>query len=382
MNDEAKKARINTAIQLEREQAFDLAHGPSLRLKLLKLAREDHVLLWTAHHIVFDAWSQNVFLRELMAFYEAFCAGEKDPLPALPVQYADFVLWQRNRLNEEAIADELEYWKKQLAGACELDLPRDRPRPAQRAFVANCCSIFLPAEQLTNLNRLLLSSQTTLYMALLAVFAVLLQRYSRQDDIVIGSPIANRRETQLEQLIGFFANTLVLRTQVQPEESFREMLFRVRDMALEAFEHQDFPFERLVQELSSLRSLNTTPIFQVVFALQNAPATMRPLQNVEVKSLASNEVRIRFDLEVHASEQQGGIVFDWLYDRDLFDRWRVEQMSRHYGRLLHAVVATPDLPLYRVEMLGAEKRQLLLARKQCNCLRFAGSIDSSIVRSS
>lgn len=360
LNDEAKKARINTAIQLEREQAFDLAHGPLLRLKLLKLAHEDHVLLWTAHHIIFDAWSQTVFLRELMAFYEAFCTGQKDPLLPLPVQYADFVLWQRNRLNEEAIAAELEYWKKQLAGVCELDLPRDRPRPAQRAFLANCCSVLLPAEQLTNLNRLIFSSQTTLYMALLAVFAVLLQRYSRQDDIVAGSPIANRREMQLEQLIGFFANTLVLRLQVRPEESFRELLFRVRDTVLDAFEHQDLPFERLVQELSPLRSVNTTPMFQVVFALQNAPATMKPSQNVEVKSLASDEVRIRFDLEVHASEQQSGIVFDWLYDRELFDRWRVEQMLRHYGRLLHALVATPDLPLYRVEMLSAEERQVLL----------------------
>ena len=340
LDDEAKRACINTAIRGEHEQAFDLTRGPLLRLRLLKLAHADHVLLWTVHHIVFDAWSQSVFLRELMALYEAFCAGEKNPLPALPVQYADFALWQRSWLNEGAMICELEYWKKQLAGApSQLDLPRDRARPAQRAFVANCCNVLMPAGQLANLEHLTLGTQTTLYMALLAAFAVLLQRYSRQDDVVIGSPIANRRETQLEPMIGFFANTLVLRLQVRPEESFRELLVRVRARALEAYQHQDLPFERLVQELSPQRSLNATPIFQVVFALQNAFTKLKPLQGMQVEPLVADEVRIRFDLEVHAFQQPDGISFDWLYDRELFDRWRVEQMARHYLHLLQAVQA-------------------------------------------
>lgn len=361
LDDGDRKACIKAAIRQEHQHYFDLARGPLLRLRLLKLAHEDHVLLWAVHHIVFDAWSQSVFLRELMALYEAFCAGQESPLPALPVQYADFALWQRSWLNEEAIVSELEYWKKQLAGAPgELDLPRDRARPSQRAFVANCCSVFLSHEQLPNLDQLIFAGGTTLYMALLAAFAVLLQRYTHQDDIVIGSPIANRRETQLEELIGFFANTLVLRLYVKPEESFRELLARVRATALEAFQHQDLPFERLVQELSPQRSLNTTPIFQVVFALQNAPAKLKLLQGMKVEPLVSDELRIRFDLEVHASEQQGGIVFDWLYDCDLFDRWRVEQMARHCARLLQALQETPDLPLYRVAMLSAEERQMLL----------------------
>lgn len=361
LDDDARKAGVKAAIRREQDQAFDLACGPLLRMRLLKLAHEDHVLFWTVHHIIFDAWSQSVFLKELIALYGAFCAGQEDPLSALSVQYADFALWQRSWLNEEAIVSELEYWKKQLAGAPgELDLPRDRVRPSQRAFVANCCSVFLPHEQLPNLDQLIFASGTTLYMALLAAFAVLLQRYTHQDDLVIGSPIANRRETQLEQLIGFFANTLVLRLHVRPEESFRELLARVRVTALEAFQHQDLPFERLVQELSPQRSLNTTPIFQVVFALQNAPAKLKPFQEMKVEPLVSDELRIRFDLEVHASGQQGGIVFDWLYDCELFDRWRVEQMARHCGRLLQALQKNPDLPLCRVEMLSAEERQMLL----------------------
>jgi amino acid adenylation domain-containing protein len=361
LDDNGRKAHVNAALRREREQAFDLALGPLLRLRLLKLAQDDHVLLWTVHHIVSDAWSQGVFLRELMALYEAFSAGRESPLPALPVQYADFALWQRSWLNEEAMASELDYWRTQLAGAPgELDLPRDRVRPPQRTFLANVCSVFLPAQQLANLEHLIVTTRSTLYMTLLAAFAVFLERYSRQNDIVVGSPIANRRETKLEQLIGFFANTLVFRLQVNPEETFRRLLVRVRATALEAFQHQDLPFERLVQEVSPQRSLNTTPIFQVVFALQNAPAKLKPLQDMEVEPLVSDELRIRFDLEVHAFEQPGGIALDWLYDRALFDRWRVEQMARHYGWLLQALLIDPDLPLCRVQMMNAEERQMLL----------------------
>lgn len=360
-DDEARKNAVLVAIREEHAGSFDLTHGPLLRARLLKLADQEHVLLWTVHHIVFDAWSQNVFLRELLALYQAFRADEKNPLPHLPVQYADFVLWQRSWLNETAILSELDYWRAQLAGApAELDLPRDRQRPPQRRFAANCHTLILPAEQFTALNDLTHASQATLYMTLLAAFAVLLQRYSRQDDIVVGSPIANRRETQLEQLIGFFANTLVMRVRVRQDESFRELLARVRATALEAYQHQDLPFERLVEELSPERNLNSTPVFQVVFALQNAAAKQERLPGMEVEPLVSDEPRIRFDLEVHATEHPGGVVFDWLYDRDLFDPWRVEQMARHYGRLLEALVRDADMPLFGVEMLSAEQRHVLL----------------------
>ena len=360
-DDEACKQAVLAAIREEHAKPFDLIHGPLLRVRLLKLAQQEHVLLWTVHHIVFDAWSQSVFLRELLALYQAFCAGQESPLPPLPVQYADFVLWQRSWLNEAAILSELEYWRAQLAGApAELDLPRDRPRPSQRRFAANCHTFVLPAEQLAALNDLTHARQTTLYMTLLAGFAVLLQRYSGHDDIVAGSPIANRRETQLEQLIGFFANTLVMRVRVRQQESFRELLARVRATALEAYQHQDLPFERLVEELSPERSLNTTPVFQVVFALQNAAAKLERLPGMEVEPLVSDELRIRFDLEVHATEHPGRVVFDWLYDRDLFDPWRMEQMARHYGKLLEVLLKDADLPLFRVKMLSAEERHIVL----------------------
>ena len=361
LDDEARKKSVLAAIREEHAKSFDLTHGPLLRVRLLKLAHQEHVLLWTVHHIVFDAWSQRVFLRELLTLYPALCAGKKSPLPPLPVQYADFVLWQKSWLNEAAILSELDYWRAQLAGApAELDLPRDRPRPPQRKFAANCHTLILPAEQLAALNDLTHASQATLYMTMLAAFAVLLQRYSGQDDIVVGSPIANRRETQLEQLIGFFANTLVMRIRARQDETFRELLTRARATALEAYQHQDLPFERLVEELSPERSLNSTPVFQVVFALQNAATRQERLPGMDVEPLVSDELRIRFDLEVHATEHPGGMVFDWLYDRDLFDPWRLEQMARHYGRLLEALAKDADMPLFRVEMLNNEERHMLL----------------------
>jgi non-ribosomal peptide synthetase component F len=197
-------------------------------------------------------------------------------------------------------------------------------------------------------------------MTLLSAFALLLERYSGQEDIVVGSPIANRQETQLEQLIGFFVNSLVMRVQVLPELSFRELLRAVRATTLDAYLHQDISFERLVEELSPQRNLNSPPLFQVVFALQNAPARPQLLKGVEIKPVIGDELRVRFDLELHALEREGQLELFWLYNRDLFDRWRIEQMARHYLNLLEAAVAAPEVPLARLEMLGAQERQFLV----------------------
>jgi hypothetical protein len=270
--EEARQQAVARALEREWEQPFDLRHGPVLRLRLLKLGAAEHVLLRTFHHIVSDGWSCGVFDREFALLYEAFRTGCENPLPALPVQYADFALWQRQWLDEEALQEGLEYWKQQLAGIPEqLSLPTDRPRPVWQTYAAEVCTASFPAERLHALKRFNQGQQATLYMTLLAVFGVLLERYSGQQDIVVGSPIANRQETQLEQLVGFFVNSLVLRLRVQPEQSFRELLGAVRTTALEAYRQQDVPFERLVEELAPERNLNATPLFQVAFALQNAP---------------------------------------------------------------------------------------------------------------
>ena len=352
----ARQEALTTAMSREAELPFDLRQGPVLRARLLRLGEFEHVLLLTLHHIVSDIWSMAVFDRELAALYAAFRQGRADPLEPLPVQYADFALWQRNCLDGAAMREGLDYWKRQLAGAPErLDLPTERPRPKTQTFAAADFSLTLLAERVAALMAFGQQSGATLYMTLLAAFALLLQRHSGQEDIVVGSPIANRRETQLEQLIGFFANSLVMRVRVNPRTSFRELLVAVRETALGAFQHQDLPFEKLVEELSPERSLSSTPLFQVTFALQNAPRAAQSLQGLELEPLGGGEQRVRFDLELYAFEQGTGLQFFWLYNRDLFDRWHIEQMARDHIALLESALAAPDAPLYR---LGASRAAL------------------------
>ncbi len=357
-----QRERVLALMRKEWEQPFDLSHGPLLRIQLIRISERDHVMLWNFHHIVSDGWSQGVFNHEFMALYEAYSEGRENPLPRLPIQYADFALWQRKWLGEDVLRADLEYWKEQLRDIPEeLELPKDRPRQAMQTYAADVCSATLPAERVAALHQLSQTSQATLYMTLLSVFAVLLQRYSGQDDIVVGSPIANRQEAQLEKLIGFFVNSLVMRARVNPEASFSELLASVRNTALEAYQHQDVPFERLVEQLSPERSLNRTPIFQVVFAVQNAPMGVQRLKGLEIERLGGDELRVRFDLELHVFEHPTGeIGFYWMYNKGLFDRWRMEQMARHYVTLIESAIQGPDVPLHAMPMLAAEERQMLL----------------------
>jgi amino acid adenylation domain-containing protein len=356
-----QQERVQEALCNEARMPFDLMRGPLLRVKLLRLGAEDHVLLRTMHHIVSDGWSEGVFNHELMVLYEAFVEGRENPLRPLRVQYADFALWQRRWLERGALERGLSYWKEQLAGIpARLELPTDRSRPVLQTFGGEACSVTLSAVQVAALKRLSQDHQSTLYMTLLAVFGMLLSRYSGQDDIVVGSPIANRQDEQLEALIGFFINSLVMRVKPRSEMSFGALLSEVRQTALAAYEHQDVPFERLVEELSPERSLNAAPLFQVVFALQNAPLDKQQLKHLEVNPIRGGELRVRFDLEVHAYERGGEIALQWWYNRDLFDRWRMEQMSRHYVRMLDAVVREPGCAVGRVEMLSATERHQVL----------------------
>jgi amino acid adenylation domain-containing protein len=356
-----RSERLTAAMHQERKQAFDLARGPLVRMRLLKMGEQEHVLLRSFHHIVCDGWSQGVFNREFFSLYEAFHEGRDATLEALPIQYADFSVWQRNWLKEDVLNAHLEYWKKQLSDIPEqLSLPRDRPRPPMQTFTAELYRVNLSGETLAALKRLSQSNQATLYMTLLGAFAVLLQRYSGQHDIVVGSPIANRQDVQLEQLIGFFVNSLVMRVQVQTEENFHQLVQAVRSTTLEAYAHQDFPFERLVEKLSPRRSLNVSPIFQVMFALQNAPMGAQQLKGLEVEPLKVGGLLLHFDLELHAWERNGYLELHWVYNPDLFDSWRIEQMARHYSRLLQAVLATPDTNVQELEMLADEERRQLL----------------------
>src|SRR5207248_4882224 len=358
----AQTAHLRAAVRAEVETPFDLAQGPLLRMRLLRLGATDHVLLRTIHHIVSDAWSEGNFNRELLALYDAFHAGRDNPLPPLAVQYADFAVWQRDWLAQGALAQGLAYWTAQLAEIPErLTLPTDRPRPPVQTFAADRYDVVLPAEQVTALKHLSQAHEATLYMTLLAAYGVLLARYSGQDDIVVGSPIANRQDAQLEPLIGFFVNTLVMRLRLRPGLSFAALLADVRRTALEAYQHQDVPFERVVKALAPHRRLDASPLFQVNFAVQNAPRVPLKLQAIAVELVRSQDLKVRFDLETHIWERDGGFMVSWVYNRDLFDRWRIEQMARHYGRILDAVLVDDTCRVDDIALLDAAEQQRIVS---------------------
>ena len=357
-----REERMQEALANEWELGFELGRGPLFRARLLKLGRQDHVLLRTMHHIVSDGWSEALFNRELRVLYEAFAEGRENPLAPLPVQYADFAIWQRKWLESGALEEGLKYWKKQLENIPEhLALPTDRPRPAVQTFTAGTYSIEFSAELTRQLHELRQRENTTLYMTLLAAFAVLLSRYSGQKDIVVGSPIANRPAAQLEEMIGFFVNTLVLRVKVDEQQSFRDLLRQVRQMAIDAYQHQDVPFEWLVDELSPHRSLDKTPLFQVLLALQNVPWQEPAMHGLAVERITGDGSRVRFDLEVYAFERNGMLSLSWLYNRELFDAWRIEQMAQQYFRLIGDLVRDSLRKLDQIDLLSAsERRQLLV----------------------
>ena len=266
-----REAEVQRLVIEEARLPFELARGPLLRMTLLRLAEEEHVGLLTMHHIVSDGWSTGILIREMAVLYEAFSCARPSPLPELPVQYADFAYWQRQWLQGEVLETQLTYWKRQLLGAPLLELPTDHPRPAIQTFRGSHHSLLLPKHVGEGLRALSRQEGITLFMTLLAAFQILLHRYTDQDDLNVGTPIANRNRLEIEGLIGFFVNTLVMRTDLSGNPTFREVSRRVREVCLEAYAHQDLPFERLVEELHLERSLAHNPLFQVMFVMQNAP---------------------------------------------------------------------------------------------------------------
>ena len=284
--------RESETLRLATEEArrpFDLSRGPLLRGTLLRLAEQEHVLLLTLHHIISDGWSMGVLFRELSALYDAFSTGKPSPLAELPLQYPDFAVWQREWLQGEVLEGQLSYWKNQLADApAVLELPTDRPRPPVQSYRGARQSMVLSGELNEALKTLSRQQGVTLFMTLLAAFQTLLHRYTQHDDIIVGSPIAGRNRTEIEGLIGFFVNTLVLRTDLSADPSFRQLLGRVRKAALDAYAHQDLPFEKLVEELHPQRNFSHSPLFQVMFAFQNVPMTELRLTGLTVNSLKAD----------------------------------------------------------------------------------------------
>ncbi|MGB7951165.1 MAG: amino acid adenylation domain-containing protein [Candidatus Binatia bacterium] len=365
LRDRAVSEREDEARRIASEEArrpFDLGRGPLFRATLVRLGEDDHVLVLTVHHIVADGWSMAVLNGELAVLYEAFRHSEPSPLSELPIQYADYAVWQREWLQGEVLDGQVSYWKKQLEGApAVLDLPTDRPRPAVQSYRGARSSFELSKELTEQLKALSRKENATLFMTLLAAFQALLYRYTGQQDIVVGSPIANRSRVEIEGLIGFFVNTLVLRTDLSGNPSFRELLRRVRKTALEAYDHQDLPFEKLVEELNPERSLSHSPLFQVMFVLQNVPVGPGSNSDLVIHPERLENDTTKFDLSVSLVERSDGLKGWCEYSTDLFNEGTIVRLGEHFRMLLEGLTRNPDRLVGHLPMLTeAETHKLIL----------------------
>ncbi|MBD2741475.1 non-ribosomal peptide synthetase [Coleofasciculus sp. FACHB-1120] len=351
---EAEVLRLATE---EAQRPFDLTQLPLLRVTLLQLDEAENAVLLTLHHIIADGWSMGVLIREVAALYEAFCARKPSPLPELPIQYADYAVWQRQWLQGEVLEAKLDYWKQQLGhNPPQMKLPTKQP--AASTFQAGIQSFELSPKLSGALNVLSRQEGVTLFMTLLAAFQTLLHRYTSQDDIIVGTDVANRTQVETELLIGFFVNILVLRTDMRGNPTFRELLKRVRDITLKAYVHQDLPFEKLVEELRPERNLSRTPLFQVLFVMQNTPVPTLEVSGLTLTPIEVEGGTAKFDLVLFVSETKDGIVGSWKYNADLFDADAIARLSAHFETLLNSIVAQPDTRLNPLEILTeAEKKQ-------------------------
>lgn len=364
----------------EAQQAFNLATGPLLRVKLLCLAENEFMLLITMHHVISDEWSIGVFVHELTTFYDAFATNRLASLPELSIQYADFALWQQEWLQTGGLDEQLGYWKQQLGGSPPaLELPSDNPRPSVQTFRGAHRAFALPAGLSESLTRLSRQEGVTLFMLLLAAYQTLLHRYTGQDDITVGSPIANRNRREIEPLIGFFVNTLVLRTDLSGDPTFREVLGRVREVALGAYDHQDVPFEKLVEALQPERDTSRSPLFQVAFQLQAADSLALRLGDLELEIMTVESGTSKFDMTFQLTEKPEGLSGQVEYNTDLFDESTINRMALHFRTLLESVAVNPGQPISQLPILTqAERHQLLVEWNDTQIDNFsAGALNQS-----
>jgi amino acid adenylation domain-containing protein len=350
------------AIREEGRRPFDLLRGPCWRASLLRLEDDNHVIEIIFHHIITDGWSIGLFLKELTALYEAFADGLPSPLAETPLQYLDFAAGQRDWLQSGSLQSQLDYWRQQLAGAPPvLELPADRPRPAVQSFRGANQTFSLPeslSEQIQDLSR---ANGVTLFMTLLAAFQTLLYRYSGQTDILVGTPIANRNHCDVEGMLGVFVNTLVLRTKLSGGLSFRELLTSARDTCLEAYTHQDLPFEKLVEELRPERDPRHTPIFQTMFVLQNVPLRPREASAWSPMAMTMENGASQFDLSLNVQERGRVLGGDFEYNTDIFDHVTITRLVENFEALLRGIVAAPDERLAYLPLLPPDTRRLVLS---------------------
>ena len=363
LDDATRDAEVRRLAQVESETPFDLETGPLLRVSLVKCSAQDHVLLVTMHHIVSDGWSMQIVVDEFAQLYAAYAQGREPELPELPIQYADYAIWQRAWLEAGESERQLAYWKEQLGAEHPvLELPADRPRPATQSYRGAVHSFEAGADLTRRLRALAQESNVTLFMLLLAAFKTLLYRYTGQTDLRVGVPAANRTRGETEGLIGFFINTQVLRTRIDGRQSFLELLQRMRETALGAQAHQDLPFEQLVEALQPERSLSHQPLFQVMLNHQRNDQirALRQLPGLEIEAVAQNQQTTKFDLMLDVVERAEGMSFAFTYASDLFEPSTITRLAVHWRNLLDAIAADPARPLGDLDLLAeAERGQIL-----------------------
>jgi amino acid adenylation domain-containing protein len=362
---ECAPGELQAAIGAVVSEPFDLAAGPLLRLQLLRAGADEYVLALAVHHLVCDGWSVGILVSELAALYEAFVDGRPSPLPEMKIQYGDFATWQQERLGKESLAPGLAYWRQRLAGApAALALPTDRPRPAVQGFSGSSVPFELPESLMRELGDLAKRQHATTYMALLAIFQILLHRYCHQDDVVVGVPTVNRDRGEFEPVIGYFVNMLAIRTDLSGNPGFAQTLRRVRDSCLGAYAHQEIPFDQIVEELKPARDLSRLPIFQVCFSYQSDPMPTLSVAGLELRRLPLKLEGARFDIELQSLHDGGGLTASFEYDRDLFDEPTIVRLASHFRRLAELVVAQPEAPVDRLALLDdAERREALAASR-------------------
>jgi NRPS condensation-like uncharacterized protein len=340
------------------ERPFDLSLAPLLRVLLVRLGPSVHIVLVTMHHIVSDGWSIGVLIKEVAALYQAYAAGKESPLTELSIQYSDFASWQRQQLQGESLENELAYWRGELGTELPtINLPTDRQRPAVQSYRGALVPVNIGTELTKALRQLAQQQGATLFMVLLSAFQALLQRYSGQDQIVVGTPVAGREQPETETLIGFFVNTIVLRGDLSGGPSFTELLARVRQTTLNAYAHQSVPFEKLVEELQPQRSLSHAPLFQVMIVLQNTPAETLSLPGLTLTALPSEQSAALFDLLLSLTEIDGAISGSLQYSTDLFNPTTAQQLVAHFQTLLTLIAANPEKPIAQLQLLSEQERK-------------------------
>jgi hypothetical protein len=355
-----RAGQVRQVIEQAASHRFDLERGPLLCAWVLRLAEQEHVLLLTMHHIVSDGWSTGLFVQELRTLYEAGVKGEKSPLPEVGLHYADYAVWQRNWLRGEVLERQVRYWTEHLQGVQPLALPTDHPRPALASWQGAHQEVVLAASLQESLQEVSRREGVTLFMTLLAAFQVLLARYSGQSDIAVGTLIANRTRAELERVMGFFVNTLVMRTDLSGNPQFKQVLSRVREVALGAYAHQEVPFEKVVEVLQPKRDLSRSPLFQVMFTLQNTPRASEELVGLTLSHEDGGHAAVMYDFSLVINDTPRGLRCILSYNTDLFESETIIRLLGHWEILLKGIVAHPEWKLSELPLLTETERQRVL----------------------